>query len=169
MGIGTLISVDEYLRTSFDPDCDFVDGAVLERNVGKKKHGLAQMRIGNWFLNHQAKLQLEPISELRMRMGPSRIRIPDVVVAEVPLPEEEVFTSPPYLCIEIMSPDDTISGMQERLDEYMQFGVPNVWVVDPWKHRGWVVTTQGWATATDGVMRSADGRVAMPLEDVLLP
>jgi hypothetical protein len=33
MSVGTLISVDEYLRTSFRPDCDFVEGEVLERDV----------------------------------------------------------------------------------------------------------------------------------------
>ena len=68
-----------------------------------------------------------------------------------------------------MSPDDTVLGMQDRLDDYLQFGVPNLWVVDPYKHRGWSVTAAGWATAADGVMRTADGRIAMPLADVLLP
>ena len=169
MGVGTLISVDEYLRTSFDPDCDFVDGEVLERNVGKRRHGYAQLRIGAWFVQRQQALNLAAITELRMRAWPNRIRIPDVVVSEMPLPEEEIFTSPPYLCVEVMSPDDTISAMQDRLDDYLNFGVPNIWVVDPWKHRGWRVTAEGWAAAPDAIMRTADGRVAMPLADVLLP
>jgi Uma2 family endonuclease len=87
----------------------------------------------------------------------------------MPLPEVEVFTSPPYLCIEVMSPEDTVVGMQDRMDDYLQFGVPNIWVIDPWKHRGWSVTAAGWATAVESVMRTADGRIAMPLVDVLLP
>ena len=169
MAVGTLISVDEYLRTSFDPDCDFVDGAVLERNVGKKKHGYAQLRIGAWFVQREETLRLIAMTELRLKLRPGRVRIPDVAVSELPLPDEEVFTSPPYLCVEVMSPDDTIAAMQDRLDDYLNFGVPNIWVVDPWKHRGWHITAAGWATAADGVMRTADGRVAMPLVDVLLP
>ena len=104
-----------------------------------------------------------------MRVGLNRIRIPDILLSEVPLPDEEVFTSPPYLCVEVMSPDDTIAAMQDRLDDYLDFGVPNIWVVDPYKHRGWSVTAAGWATALDGVMHTADGRIAMPLADVLLP
>jgi Uma2 family endonuclease len=160
-----LISVDEYLRTSFHPDCDFIDGEVLERNVGKRRHAYAQTQIAVWFdLPH-----LHALIALRMRVGPNRIRIPDVVVSEMPLPDEEVFTSPPYLCIEVLSPDDTIVAMQDRLDDYLNFGVPNVWVIDPYKHRGWHVTANGWATATAGTMHTADGRVAMPLVDVLLP
>ena len=68
-----------------------------------------------------------------------------------------------------MSPDDTIYAMQDRLDEYLRFGIPNVWEIDPWKHRGWRITAEGWIAASDGVMRTADGRVAMPLADVPLP
>ena len=168
MGVSTLISVDEYLRTSFHPDCDFIDGEVLERNSGLRRHGYAQAHIAAWFGRRTELPPLEPLTELRMRIGPGRIRIPDVVVVES-IPDEEVFTAPPYLCIEVMSPDDTIAGMQDRLDDYLHFGVANLWVIDPWKHRGWRVTAEGWATATDGVMRTADGRIAMPLVDVLLP
>jgi hypothetical protein len=65
-------------------------------------------------------------------------------------------------------PDDTIAAMQDRVDDYLNFGVPNVWVIDPWKHRGWHVTAEGWSTAAGGVMRTTDGRIAM-LADVLLP
>jgi Uma2 family endonuclease len=169
MGVGTLISVDEYLRTSFHPDCDFVEGEVLERNVGKRRHGYAQARIAAWFVHRQHDLRLESMTELRMRVEPDKIRIPDVVVSEMPLPDEEVFTSPPYLSIEVMSPDDTMASLQDRLDDYLHFGVPNVWVIDPWKHRGWHVTADGWASAAGGIMRTADGRIALPLVDVLLP
>jgi Uma2 family endonuclease len=169
MGVGTLISVDEYLRTSYRPDCDFVEGEVLERNTGKRKHSYAQGEIATWFNSPKATQLLQSLPELRMRVGPDRIRIPDVVVSEMPLPEVEVFTSPPYLCIEVMSPEDTVVGMQDRMDDYLQFGVPNIWVIDPWKHRGWSVTAAGWATAVESVMRTADGRIAMPLVDVLLP
>jgi Uma2 family endonuclease len=104
-----------------------------------------------------------------MRVAPNKIRIPDVVVSEIPLPDEEVFTEPPYLCIEVTFPDDTMASLQDRLEDYLHFGVLNVWVIDPWKHLGWCITTEGWATAEDGIMRTADGRIAMPLVDVLLP
>lgn len=163
-----LLSVEEYLRTSFHSDCDFVDGEVVERNVGMRRHSYAQACVTIWFGQRGEALHLQPLTGLRIQLGPRKIRIPDVVLAEAPLPDEEVFTSPPYLCVEIMSPDDTMADMQDRIDDYLQFGVRNVWVIDPWKHRGWRVTAEGWATATDSVMRTADGKFAMPLSDVLL-
>jgi Uma2 family endonuclease len=168
MPVGTLISVEEYLRTSYHPDCDFIEGEVLERNVGKRKHSYAQTRIAAWFLA-QPLLRLEPLTELRTRVAPGRVRIPDIVVCELPIPDEEVFTNPPYLCIEVMSPEDTAASLQDRLDDYLQFGVPNIWVIDPWKHRGWHISAAGWATSPDGIMRTSGGRVALPLADVLLP
>jgi hypothetical protein len=88
-------------------------------------------------------------------------------VCAIPFPGEEVLTSPSYLCVEVSSPDDTRSAMQDRLDDYLRFGVPNIWVIDPWKHRGWHITVEGWASAL-GVMRTVDGRMEMPLADVLL-
>jgi Uma2 family endonuclease len=160
------MEVEEYLHTSFRPDCDFIDGEVFERNVGLRRHSYAQGQIAIWLGDHA---NLGSLMSLRVRVEPDRIRVPDIVVVELPFPDEEVFTSPPYLCIEIMSPDDTMSSIQDRLDDYLHFGVPNIWVVNPWKHRGWSVTAEGWAVASDGIMRTADGRVAMPLADVLLP
>jgi Uma2 family endonuclease len=168
MSASTLISLEEYLRTSYRPDCDFVDGEVLERNVGKRRHAYAQGKIASWFDRHQDILNLASLPELRMQVCLGKIRIPDVVICELPLPDEEVFTLTPYLCVEVMSPEDTTRSMQDRLDDYLAFGVPNVWVIDPWKHCGWSVTASGWAAEPE-VMRTSDGRVAMPLAEVLLP
>ncbi len=169
MGVGTLISLEEYLRSSFHPDRDFIEGQAVERNVGKRRHAYAQGEIAIWFGRQKDLLRLQPMTELRVRVASNRVRIPDVLVCELPLPEEEIFTSPSYLFVEVMSEEDTVGSMQDRVDDYLRFGVPNVWVIDPWKHRGWRITKEGWLAADDGVMRTADGRVAMPLADVLLP
>ena len=42
MPTGTLISEEEYLHTSYEPDCEFEDGVVIERNVGTFKHSELQ-------------------------------------------------------------------------------------------------------------------------------
>ena len=81
MGVGTLISLDEYLSTSYRPDCDFIEGEVVERNVGKRRHGYAQSEIASWFRQRRDKLMLQPQTELRMQVSPSRVRVPDVVVS----------------------------------------------------------------------------------------
>jgi Uma2 family endonuclease len=163
------VSLDDYLQTAYHPDCDFLDGELVERNVGKRKHSFAQGRIVRWFGLRATELALEPLPEMRLRVSAGRVRVPDVVVCALPLPDEEVFTEPPYICIEILSPDDTTRSMQQRLDDYVSMGVPNLWVVDPWEHRGWTVTAARWFEATEGALRTSDGFVSMPLAEVLLP
>src|ERR1017187_9837216 len=45
MATNTVIPVSEYLRTSYSPDCDYVDGEVQERNMGEQDHSDLQTRI----------------------------------------------------------------------------------------------------------------------------
>ena len=45
MATGTLISVDEYLRTSYSPDKEYVDGILVERNVGEKREETDEVKM----------------------------------------------------------------------------------------------------------------------------
>src|SRR5690348_5672172 len=45
MSAETLISVEEYLNTSYDPDVEYVDGVLVERSVGDWLHSLTQRNI----------------------------------------------------------------------------------------------------------------------------
>ena len=46
-------------------------------------------------------------------------------------PAEQVFTTPPYLVIEILSPEDRWSRLTRKLEDYFAMGCPNIWIVDP--------------------------------------
>ena len=35
MPVAVPVSLQEYLETSYRPDCDYLDGELLERNVGE--------------------------------------------------------------------------------------------------------------------------------------
>jgi hypothetical protein len=48
-----LISVGEYLKNSYRPDCDFVDGRIEERNLGEHDHAALQAALILWFVQHQ--------------------------------------------------------------------------------------------------------------------
>lgn len=45
----TLISVEEYLATSYQPDCDYVDGCIEERNLGEFDHSSPQTTVAAYF------------------------------------------------------------------------------------------------------------------------
>lgn len=131
------ISLDEYLKTVYRPDCDYVDGIVEERNVGEVDHGSVQARFAQIFLNLYKETGLFAMTEVRMRLQERRYRIPDVMVTRGK-PAERVVTSPPLLCIEILSSEDRIARINTRIQDYLAFGVPAVWLVDPEERRLWI-------------------------------
>jgi Uma2 family endonuclease len=66
-----------------------------------------------------------------MRLAPDLYRIPDIAVFAESKPDEPIPSRPPLVVIEIISPDDRDSEMLEELAEYQDWGVANIWVVDP--------------------------------------
>jgi Uma2 family endonuclease len=59
-----------------------------------------------------------------------------------------IVTTTPYLCVEILSPEDATSETLEKVREYLLFGVKWVWMIDPVTHAG-QVHTPGQVTAVD--------------------
>jgi Uma2 family endonuclease len=127
----TLISIDEYLRTSYKPDVDFVDGEIMERNVGKYEHGKIQSLIATLFTVHEDIWQTDAIVEQRIRVSPARVRVCDVAILHTDAPHEEVTATPPHICIEILSPEDRLSRAKLVLADYLAMGVSNLWLIDP--------------------------------------
>ena len=166
MATATLITPEEYLATTYHPDCDYVDGVIEERNVGQKDHSGLQSSLPIWFWTRRKTLRLRAFVEQRVRVGSRRYRIPDVCVVPSPGPDEQVFSQPPYIVIEILSPDDGWPKLQERLDDYLAFGVPNIWVLDPTSRRAWRITREGHLEALDGILRADDGLVILPVAEL---
>src|SRR5271157_1742845 len=73
----TQVSLNEYLRTDYEPDCDYVDGELEERNVGEKEHSAVQAFFIKWFAVYEEQWGLEVCPEIRMRVSPTRVRIAD--------------------------------------------------------------------------------------------
>jgi len=127
----TLLSIDEYLRTSYHPDADYVDGETEERNVGKFQHARIQALISSLFIANEKAWSVQAVVEQRIRVSMSAIRVCDVAVLRSDTPYEEVTATPPLVCIEILSPEDRISRVERVLTDYFAMGVPNIWLIDP--------------------------------------
>jgi len=162
----TLVSVDEYLHTNYDPDCDYIDGAIVERNVGELDHSDLQGEIVAYFRARMRNRGVHAFPELRVQVAPKRFRIPDVCVVSGVKPSEQVLTIPPFIAIEILSKDDRMSVMQERIDDYLKFGVSYVWVIDPRAHRAWAYTKDGSHEARDGILRTENPEILLPLPEI---
>ena len=112
--VPTLVSVEEYLSTDYSPDCDYVDGVLEDRNVGQRKHAIVQTLIAGFLLRLRQALGVLVVVEQRIKVSPTRYRVPDICVMAKD-PDEEVFTTPPLLCVEVVSPDDRVSRLQEKI------------------------------------------------------
>jgi len=126
-----LVSLDEYLNTSYEPDREFVEGALVERNVGTPPHGRLQLIAGSYFRQYRKSHRIEAFTETRLRIAPHRHRIPDVMVVETPYQSGKVITDIPAITVEIKSPDDTFDDIVDKCFEYEALGVGSILVMDP--------------------------------------
>lgn len=132
MGTKAAISVEEYLRTSYpDFDKEYRDGEVIERTLPDYLHSRIQALLCAFFVTAQKSLHLYACAALRVRLRENLVRIPDVCVFRSPQPPDVVPSTPPFIVVEILSPDDRMSEVLAKLEEYRQWGVTHVWLVDP--------------------------------------
>jgi Uma2 family endonuclease len=166
MATGTLISVEEYLATSYEPDCDYVEGRIEERNLGEFDHSSLQTAVAVYFGSRQKQLGITVVVEQRVQVSPRRFRIPDVCVV-LGKNTEQIFRKPPFLCIEILSPEDRMKRVQERIDDYLAMGVAYVWVFDPSTRHVYVATSEtGLQEFKGDVLRTENPTLELPLAEI---
>lgn len=129
MAVKTQVSIGDYLRTSFEHDAEYDHGTIVERGAPAFSHSWIQARFCVLFDRYRQEHQLYAVPEIRMGLNAGLVRIPDIgVFAGKPA---EIPETPPLVAIEIASPDDRLRPMLEKLAEYRQWGIPNVWLVEP--------------------------------------
>jgi Uma2 family endonuclease len=160
MATATLTPVEEYLRSSWDPDREYLDGMVLERNWGELPHSYLQTIFWSIFRARG----LHAFVELRTQVKQRRFRIPDVLAMRE-TPKSRFIGTPPFIAVEILSPEDQVSALGDKIDDYLDFGVPNIWVVDPSRR-----TISRWSREGSHVFTSAaetsNGSVSITLEEI---
>ncbi len=140
MATATQLSIDEYLDTSYRPDCDYIDGHLEKRNVGKFDHSNLQAVLVAFLFNHQREWNIRVLPEQRLRVSPTRVRIPDVCILSRDQPIEQIFSRPPLVCVEILSEGDTLNSTRPRLLDYHSFGVKTLWIFNPETREAWAWT-----------------------------
>jgi Uma2 family endonuclease len=165
MSSATLVSVQEYLAASFDPDREYVDGELQERNLGERPHGRTQGRLFAFLLQREAQWGICALLEQRVQVGPTRFRVPDVCAVLASDPRDAIVRQAPFLCIEILSSEDRVSRLNEKLADYFQMGVRYVWVLDPIAKRAFCYTPGEMHEVLDGVLRANNPDIEIPLAD----
>ena len=141
------ISIHEYLGSSYRPDREYVDGEIRERNVGKYEHARVQALLARWFGNHEQEWGVQVVTEQRLQVSQTRVRIPDVTLL-TPGAQPDVIVDTPLLIVEIPSPDDSYSDTQERAQDYRAMGVETVWIIDPKTRSGRMCSGADWVESS---------------------
>jgi Uma2 family endonuclease len=143
-----LVSVEEYLRTSYRPDCDYVEGRVEGRNVGEYEHATVQKMLLRIIGNHEAEWGVNVIPECRLQVSAERFRVPDVMVLRAEQKVHRIVREAPLVCIEVLSPDDTWKRLREVMGDYLAMGVAHVWAFDPEERRAYRFDADGFRPVT---------------------
>ena len=155
------MSVEEYLQTAFSPDVDYVDGVIEERNLGEWDHARLQMVLASLLERHEEEWGIYVVVEVRTQTSKTRFRIPDICVTDATIPVEQIVRTPPLLCAEVVSPEDRLPRVFERIQDFHRMGVQMVWVFHP-------ETRQVWVSTPEGVHEHQGGELTVPGTRIVL-
>ncbi|MGD0548425.1 MAG: Uma2 family endonuclease [Terracidiphilus sp.] len=125
------VPVEEYLRSSYSPDAEYIDGQIVERNRGDDAHSSWQGAILFWFDRQAVKAGIRVRPSLRMQTDSNTFLIPDVTLLDRNLPAEPIATHPPVAVIEVLSPADLVGHMMKKGERYEKMGIRTILIVDP--------------------------------------
>ena len=138
-----------------------IDGELQERNGGELDHSDVQKRITALLDVAENHPFLRVNQALRVQINPDRFRVPDVCVMRRSAPREQIVHAPPLLCIEVLSPSDTMVRMRERIADYFAIGVPEVWILNS-------VTRSAIVCRSEGEIKQIGGSLTVPETPIML-
>jgi Uma2 family endonuclease len=112
--------------------------------------------------------------ELRVQLAGDLFRVPDIAVFAGAPPSQPVPDRPPLCVVEIVSRDDRYTELLQKVDEYHRWGVPHIWVVDPWLERLSIYDGSGLRQTAELGLPGIDRHVAIAdlirgLKDAITP
>jgi len=74
------VSLDEYLRTSYKPACEYIGGVLRQKSMPTLNHARMQRQIIK--LVEASSSACEALPEVTVRVRPDKFLVPDVVVGK---------------------------------------------------------------------------------------
>lgn len=166
------MSVEEYLRTSFDgPDCEYLDGEIVERNMGELPHGDVQIVLATLLRRLRPQLGIRVVPEIRIQIHAGRYRVADIAVWRDDRDDNVgagIPRVPPFLVVEILSPEnrpeDGMVRMLTKIQEYLSIGVEWVWIVDPREKSALCYSKKNPAGEVCETLHTENPAIEIPLE-----
>ncbi len=164
-----LVSVEEYLSSSWERDMEYVDGVLIERTMPTVLHGALQILLGILLGQYRKQFGFTIVSKVRVEtIAGGRYRLPDVMLLPRHTPADNVVRQAPWAVIEILSPDDRLTYQFQRYAEFWARGTREIIVLDPETSRSFRWKDNGLyeAPITDGIRLPNGQTVPFSTEEV---
>jgi Uma2 family endonuclease len=136
-----LFTADDLLRIcTTGKRYELVDGELVEMAPTGARHGRVAIRTGSRLNNYVERNDLGEVfaaeTGFRLARNPDKVRAPDVAfVSKGRLPQGDLpagfLDIVPDLVVEVVSPSDTASYVQAKVEDWLRAGVHLVWVLYP--------------------------------------
>lgn len=117
-------------------------------------------------LNRALDRQLDPNRTLLLcstfglviRKNPLTSRVPDLAIFQLEnlIEEDGYFHSAPQLAVEVLSPANTPAKLREKLADYAEIGVPEVWVLSPESQTVEILILENHHLVCSGILGNGD-------------
>ena len=164
----TLISVEDYLHSSYEYDVEYDDGELVERKMPTGKHSEVMGLLILYLGQHAKTWNIKVLPDCRVRVSPSRVRIPDISVISGggDVPNGPLVVAPLFV-IEILSPDDSLTQLRSKAQEYLAMGVKHVWTVDPVSGECYEHLPRNMVPVEDLLLRVDGSHIVIPMAEIL--
>lgn len=162
--VPAFVSLEEYLHGSYEPDVDYVDGVLEERNLGEIDHGALQRELLYLLFELGTAVRARVFPETRVQVSSSRFRIPDICVMPAGWHGDRIIHTAPVVCLEILSPEDRMSRVLRRARDFFAMGVPEIWIFDPEEHKAYRLLPGGTLQEVSGHLALASGEITLDLD-----
>ncbi len=149
------------LHDGAKPAFEYWHGAAVQKPMPTVLHGIVQailvllLERAGW----------NTASEVRLKVVSDAEPVPDVIAVRGKF-KGRYPTAAPALCIEILSPTDTLAKTLMKAGTYIAWGSQCVWIIDPEKRTAWSMSQDGadqptWV-APNGVLRIEETTIDLP-------
>ncbi|MCX6638190.1 MAG: Uma2 family endonuclease, partial [Acidobacteria bacterium] len=107
------------------------------------------------------------ISEIRIQIHPRRYRVADIAVWRAGDIGKRIPTVPPFLVVEILSPEDRMVRMLPKIQEYLSIGTEWIWVIDPEERQALIYSQASPGGVVSDILRTEEPAIEIPMTEIV--
>jgi Uma2 family endonuclease len=165
MATSTRISLEEYFRTHYEPECELIDGEPRPKPIPTRPHSRMQAKLQKLLWSDEKVGRGEALPEQSLLLPDGTVMIPDLVfcLPDQGVDEHQVLNTPPLLCTEIISLSQSFRELYDKCVLYLRWGVPYCWIIDPVRRLAWQIGIDEMPREirADGSLRAGDVEVKL--------